>query len=239
MKVGLSIILGSMLLVVLEALASYFWSSNFWPSQVVARWGKAGIAFFAHGGMWGDFFLLPTLFAFIITRYGNGWSAEQIAIMGAIGVLVTTANHVQLILNQPVPDPLGWQQEKWSTPIALHFVYMSLYVALAGLFYFSSGVSVKAAVFVSVVLGIHMALGTHIPLGIVNRFMDWWWCPDFLSNPGLLWMQFGIWAVLAIFATVAAGWTAGFWVAGFGASYMILLLTFIGFGPPAISPYGS
>lgn len=237
MKIGLGIILGSMLLVVLEALASYFWNSNFWPSQVVARWGKAGIAFFAHGGMWGDFFLLPPLMAFIIVKYGDGWSMKLIVIMCAIGVVATTANHLNLILNQPVPDPLGWQQEKWSTPIALHFVYMSTYVALAGLFYYSPHVSVKAAVIVSVVLGIHMALGTHVPLGILNRFMNWSWCPDFLSNNGLLWMQLGIWVVLATFATVAAGWRAGLWVAGFGASYIALLMVFIQFGPPAIRPY--
>jgi hypothetical protein len=205
----------------------------------MARWGKSGIAFFAHGGMWGDFFLLPALFAFIITRYGAGWSTKQIALMGAIGFAVTLGNHLNLIANQPVPDPLGWQQEKWSTPIALHFVYMSIYVALAGLFYCYSDVSVKAAVFVSVVLGLHMSLGTHVPLGVVNRFANWSWCPDFLSNTGLLWMQVGIWAVLAVFATVAAGWRAGLWVAGFGVSYMALLLAFIHFGPPAIRPYGS
>lgn len=239
MKIGLGIILASMLLVVAEALASYHYASNFWPSQVMARWGKAGIAFFAHGGMWGDFFLLPLLMAIIVVTYGDTWTLKQVAIMGAIGIVVTTANHLNLILNQPVPDPLGWQGEKWSDPIALHFVYMSTYVALAGLFYFSPNVSVKAAVMVSVVLGIHMALGTHVPLGILNRFMNWSWCPDFLSNNGLLWMQLGIWVVLTTFATVAAGWRAGLWVIGIGSCFIELLLLFIRFGPPAIRPYGS
>lgn len=234
MKIGLGIVLASMLLVVVEGFASYHWSHNFWPSQVAARWSRTGISFFAHGGMWGDFLLLPALFAFIITRYGASWSLGQIALMAAIGVAVTLANHLLLIFTQVIPDPLGWKEEKWSTVIALHFVYMSTYVALAGLFYFSPGVSVKAAVVVSVVLGLHMAAGTHVPLGLMNLWQQWWWCPNsFLTNPVIPYLSAVIWVTLAIFATVAAGWRAGFWVAITGATLAGLVLSIIQAAPPA------
>lgn len=214
MKIGLGIIIGSMLLVVAEAFASYYLSSNFWPSQVMARWGKAGISFFAHGGMWGDLFLLPALMAAVVVKYGDGWTMKQVAIMAAIGVAITLGNHLLLISTQVVPDPMGWVGEKWSTVIALHFVYMSLYVALAGLFYFSPDVSVKAAVAVSVVLGIHMMAGTHIFLGLANlHWGPWSWCPQNFLHAGAAWMQLGIWLVLSVLATVAAGWRAGLSVA--------------------------
>lgn len=214
MKIGLGIIVASMLLVVLEALVSYYISNNFWPSQVMARWSKAGISFFAHGGMWGDLLLLPALMAAVVVKYGDGWTMKQIAIMAAIGVAITLGNHLLLIFTQVIPDPFGWKSEKWSTLIALHFVYMSIYVALAGLFYFSSGVSVKAAVAVSVVLGIHMMAGTHVFLGLANLYWGPWpWCPQTFLHAGVAWMQLGIWVLLSVLATVAAGWRAGLSVA--------------------------
>lgn len=229
MKIGLSIIFGSMLLVVAEALASYYLSQNFWPSQVMARWGKAGIAFFAHGGMWGDFFLLPALFAFIITRYSASWSPKMILIMTLVGIVITLGNHLVLIFTQTIPDPLGWKEEWWSVPIVLHFVYMSAYVALAGLFYFSPGVSLKAAVVVSVALGIHMAAGTHVFLGLVNLWGQWTWCPDFLASPVLPYMSAGIWIVLSLLATVAAGLQAGLSVAVVGVSLAVVVVSIIEF----------
>lgn len=216
MEIGICIILASMLLVVAEALASYYWSKNFFPSQVIARWGKTGIAFFAHGGMWGDIFLLPALFSFIIIRYSKTWSAKQIVIMGLVGFAVTLGNHLNLIRNQSIPDPLGWQKEKWSVPIALHFVYMTMYVALAGLFYFSPGVSTGAAIAVSAILGIHMAFGTHIPLGLLNLWKQWPWCPTSFLHARALRMQVGIWVALTIFSWIAAGWQAGLSVATIG-----------------------
>lgn len=232
MKIGLGIIIASMLLVVLEALASYSWGQNFWPDQVMARWGKTGISFFAHGGMWGDFFLLPALMAWVIVTYGSTWSTEMIMKMAAIGVLVTLGNHLILIFTQAIPDPLGWKEEKWSALIAMHFVYMSAYVALAGLFYFSPGVSVKAAVAVSVALGIHMAFGTHIPLGLLNLWYKWAWCPDFFSNnPGLPIMTAGIWITLAAFATVAAGWRAGLSVVIIASALAVVILGIINASP--------
>ncbi|MDD3530984.1 MAG: hypothetical protein PHV99_00060 [Candidatus Pacebacteria bacterium] len=224
MKIGLAVIAVSMLLVVVEGLFSYFVSGNFTPTQVIARWGKSGISFIAHGGMWGDFFLLPALFAFIITRYGASWNTKMIVIMVSIGVLVTLANHLMLISTQVVPDPLGWKGEKWSTVIALHFIYMSTYVALAGLFYFSPGVSVKAAIMVSVMLGVHMAFGTHVPLGLLNRWYQWVWCPDFIASPQLPYLTTVIWATLTSFAWYAAGWRAGVSVASIGATLAVAVV---------------
>ena len=227
MKIGLWITALSMLLVAVMAFVSYKWGHNFWPSQVMTRWGKAGIAFFAHGGMWGDFFLLPALFAFIITRYGANWTPKQIALMAAIGVAVTLGNHLLLIFTQTIPDPIGWKEEKWSALIAMHFVYMSTYVALAGLFYFSPNVSVGAAVGVSVVLGIHMALGTHVALGVINLWKQWAWCPDFLASPVLPYMTVSIWLTLSVFAAVAAGWRAGASVAAIGVSLATVVVLVI------------
>lgn len=234
MKIGLGIIFASMLLVVVEGFVSYYLSHNFWPSQVMARWGKAGISFFAHGGMWGDLFLLPALMAVIVVNYVDKWTAEQVIIMAVVGVAVTLGNHLMLIFTQETPDPLGWKQEKWSALIALHFVYMSTYVALAGLFFcYTPGVSVTAAVWVALILGIHMAFGTHVPLGMLNRFERWEWCPDFLSSPVLPYLSAVIWLALSALAWIATKeWHAGLIVGGIGSGLGLAVLVFSLTFPP-------
>jgi len=231
MKIGLGIIFGSMLVVALMGFTSY-WNGTFFPNQLIARFGKPGVSFFAHGGMWGDFFLLPTLFAIIIVLYGVTWEAGQIRQMLLIGIAITAAN--QLLCNQsPVPDVLGWQGEKFSATIALHFVYMSTYVALAGLFFcHTPGVSVTAAAWVAIILGIHMAFGTHVPLGMINRFAHWMWCQDFLSSPVLPYLSAVIWLGLSALAWIAAGWHAGLIVGGVGAGLGQLVWIFALTVPP-------
>jgi len=228
---GLYLLAGSMLLVIIEAFASYYLSNNFLPSQVLARWKKPGIAFLAHGGMWGDLFLLPPLMAWVIARHSSSWDVDDMLIIGSIGFLITLGNHILLITTQAVPDPLGWQQEKCSITIALHFVYMTLYVALVGLFYFSPNVGVRETVIVSVILGIHTTLGTHIVLGIVDRWMKWSWCPDFLASPILPYMTVGIWIILAVFAWFAAGWQAGVSVTMIAVGMEALILYIIQISP--------
>ncbi|MFZ3043907.1 MAG: hypothetical protein WA058_02235 [Minisyncoccia bacterium] len=183
--------------------------------------------------MWGDLFLLPALMAYVVVNYGDEWTAQQVVVMAIIGMAITLGNHLLLIFTQEILDPLGWKHERWSTLIALHFVYMSAYVALVGLFFFCSpGVSVVAAITVATILGVHMALGTHVPLGVMERWYQWDWCPDLLGNPGLPWMQLGLWVVLAMLAWYAAGWQAGLWVAAIAIALAGLVVRMI---PPTVA----
>lgn len=218
-------------------LTSYYVDHNFTWDQVLIRWGRDAIAMITHGGFWSDLIVLPVLAAWITANYGDTWDTELIHKMMAVGVGVALANHVLLMLTQVVPDPLGWKGEWWSMTIGIHSLFFAGFVGILGLFYFSPGVTVGAAVVVSIIVGLHIAFGTHILLGIVERFARWSYCPDFLSNNGLPWMWLGLWGVLAVFSTVAAGWRAGFWVMGIGVALVTLLLNFIRFGPPAIRPY--
>lgn len=223
MKVDLrSIIAFSFFLVVLEGIVSYFVEKNFLPSQVFARWGRNGIPLVAHGGFWGDLFILPPVFWYVVTRYGEGWSQRQIVVMVGIGFAITLANHINLMMNQTLPDPFGWKEERWSTLIALHFVYMTMYVALSGLFFFSSGkVPSTLAVLVGVALGLHMMLGTHVILGIVKRWTQWSWCPDFFANPQMPYVIIGIWVIVAILASIGAGWKAGVTIVGIVFGFLV------------------
>lgn len=229
LKAGVGLVLGSILWVLGEAWVAYSVTHNFSPEQVLTRWGRSGIPFGRHGGAMGDVLPLPLLGAWIVWQYGETWNKKLIGWLAVAGILITLGNHVNLILNQTVPDPFGWQGEKWSWLIAMHFVYMSVYIAIGGFFYFTpGGVSVAAAIWVSVIFGLHLAAGTHEPLALLNRWFQWDWCPPLQGSPGL---QAGIWLLLSGFATIAAGWRAGLAVGVFGGAFVTLLAFLIMVSP--------
>lgn len=228
MKIGHYVILLSVLLVLAEAKCS-FSRQTFLPTQVMARWRTPGIPLGCHGGFWGDLFLLPSFFWGVVNRHDDEWSLKQVITMGVIGFVITLANHLNLVTHQNVPDPYGWQKEKWSPVIALNFVYMTTYVALAGLFYFCSpSVSVFECVLISFVLGVHMTFGVHIPLGLLNLDKEFNWCPDLINPNKVLVMSLAIWVTLAMLSlsvSIEAAyhvWTFGIIIA---AALALLTLT--------------
>jgi hypothetical protein len=200
------------LLVAIEAFDSYK-QGMFWPAQVIAKWNRKGISFFAHAGMWSDLIILPFLFAYIVNAFGGEWTKDQMLLMGAVGTVIAGGNHLLLMFTQGVPDPIGWKKEWFSVTIVLHFFYMALLVAIVGLFYFYSVAGITAVVLVSLALGIHMTAGMHVFTGVLQRFVNLPNCPDFLANPQPLYMSAAVWIALAMLATHAAGLRAGLMVA--------------------------
>ena len=234
MATNAKVVLGSLLLMmVCEMLAAHH-SDWLTQKQVVARWGEIGIPFSIHGGVYGDVLILQYLAAWIIQCYWAGTSPKILAVAITIGIVLTVANGINLAINQHMPDPFGFSKEKFSLLVGLHAVYMITLIAVLGVFFFSNHVSIQAAIAVSIIVGLHVAFGMHIPIGIVNRLHPLEKCPDFLANPVLPWMWLFVWALLAGFSCKAAGWQAGAWVASIGTGLVSLLLLFVRFGPPAL-----
>ncbi len=223
-KIAVYVGIVSVIFVLAEAYTS-FKNKTFTPAQMLTRWNKPGIPFLWHGGMWGDIFILPPLMMFIIARYANEWNMNGIIMMMSIGVAITLANHLMLIFTQDTPDPLGWKKEKLSVTIALHFIYMSVYIALIGLFYFSSSADVTVTSIVSIVIGIHTMLGTHVVLSMANRLKKWVWCIDMLNHQ-LMIIQLMIWSILIVLSLISSGWQAADIVAIAGA---VLAIAIVGF----------
>lgn len=222
MKVGLGLylfFLASQLAVAFEAIDS--WRSKiFLPSQMLARYRRPGINFLTHGGMWLDMFLLPALLTYMLAHSGD-WSVGRDWLIILIGIGMTAANHV-LLMNNERPDPLGCADLKWSPAIAVHAVYMAAYIAIIGHFYFNTvGASSLAVAMVSILLGIHVAAGTHVFLGLAHLVYRWEWCPDPLADKALPIMNGAIWLLLTAFAWHAGGFRAGYLVALSGLAFGI------------------
>ncbi len=226
MEIGLGIILfffASQSAVVIEAIDS--WHSNiFLPSQMMAQYGRPGINFLTHGGMWSDMFLLPYLLCYMLL-YSGKWDLSRDWLPIAIGIAMAVGNQI-LLNNSTRPDPLGSVDLKWSVAIAVHSVYMAAYIAVIGHFYFNTDVSSEATIVVSILLGVHVAAGTHVFLGMANLLGHWDWCPALLSDPNLPYMSAGVWALLAVLAWYAGGMQAGLTVAATGSILASVVLTF-------------
>lgn len=213
-------------IVLLQVPASYFLSKNWSPDQILNVWKGVGVPLKYHLGWWGDLIVLPATFSWAFYKYGDTWDWKLIGIMLCIGVAFNLSNHLGLIFGQTFIDPYGSPKEKWSMVIALHFVYASTYIALVGLFYFSTGVTFWEVVGISIIVGVHTMCGMHIPLGMLNEHFNWIWCPTtLLTNNVLPYMQAGIWLILAGFATYAAGPWAGLLVVTAGAALGLAIVT--------------
>jgi hypothetical protein len=216
----LVVLIGFLLVVVegIDALDRKF----FWTIDVIRKFGKPGIGFANHLGLWSDLAVLPLLCGYIVNRFGDTWSWKRMGFFLGVGFVITLGNHINLIMNQVRPDILGCVGEKWSLTIAVHFIYMTCTIAIVGLFYFSPGVTFKEAVAVSVIMGLHCMLGTHIPLGLANL---WWHLPSQptdLLHARVFYMSGGLWVVFAILAGIAAGFPGGYLTALIGAFALIL-----------------
>lgn len=235
MKVGFGLyafFLLSQLAVVVEAIDS--WRSRiFLPSQMMARYYRSGINFLTHGGMWGDMFLLPPMLCYMLGHTG-AWSVHHDWPFALVGTGLTMLNHV-LLTNNEQPDPFGFLDLRSSPAITVHAVYMAVYLTIIGRFYVNPvDVNPTAIATLSILLGIHVAAGTHIFLGMANLVYRWRWCPDILANPAVWAMNAGTWVVLAVLATYAGGWLAGLYTIGAGCILAVLVVGFVRVMPPLV-----
>ena len=157
--------------------------------------GRRGLPFIAHGGMWGDIFIISPLVGLIVGTYGGNWTLVQIVTMLIIAMMLSGVMHWTYV-QTPFPDSLAWKGEGITTAGWLHVVYMGAAFAIIGLLYFCTPNPNQALVLLTgLSLGVHVVVGTHIPLGVFNEFEPMEWFPDFL-NPPTGYVVLGAWGVL-------------------------------------------
>lgn len=134
---------------------------TFLPLQMRALYGPKGLAFFAHGGMHGDFFILPPLLGYIAYRYSESWPAWSSPVAFLLALVVSKAMH-RVWLKNPIPDALvgnngltevGQIHQWWYMPEALTVIF---------LFYGATPhPSERMLQLVAAALTVHVFLGTH------------------------------------------------------------------------------
>ncbi len=196
----------SVLVVLVEATLAYF-DGMFLPSQMVlVRKYPVGLPFVAHGGMWGDLFLISP-FVYMIGKYRNEGSFTAMLCMFAIGLISSGAMHGFVYTQGELPDSLASARQGLTPAGWFHLFYFGAVVGLLLLFYFWSKPVGEDLMIVSVFLTIHLLLGNHVGLKLVNSRFHFPWCPPF-STSSFVTVMVG--DVLLVGATTYAGgiWTA-------------------------------
>lgn len=156
------------------------------PAQMLAQGYQKGLPFLAHGGMWGDLLLFGPIMAYVIGFHRDDIDWQDLKIMLPIGFAMSCAMH-WVYTKTDFPDSLAWVGGPVMGLTAagiLHLIYMGVGFAIVGMFLFSSpSIHPIEYLVVAILLGVHIAVGNHLVLGVLNEVHHWSWCPEFLRKP--------------------------------------------------------
>ncbi len=194
----LKVLAGGESLVALQGLFSWF-DGMLTPAQMRASGYDKGLPFLCHGGMWGNVFIISPLVAATMALYGAAWSSYNVVMAAFAGFVCSILMHLTY-LGAKYPEA-HVQFGKLTAAGYFHVFYMA--AAFAALFLLYFGTSPLSPPWflwmVSALLVIHVAVGTHVVLGIVKPT---WYAGDPLHS---LW---DTWIPVAATAVLTFGWTA-------------------------------
>jgi hypothetical protein len=171
-------------------------------AQMQGRGVNLGLPFAWHFGMWGDVFIVSPLAAYVTGRLSSTWRLRWILLSLALGMAAAIA----MSWSYTLPDFQEAHVQGHSlTPAgAVHVVYMALALAVFTQFlFFTENVSPRLLLVASVLLVVHVFLGTHMALGLLHLAMplDWYpaqplksiigWSIIATVGGGLLWRNAG------------------------------------------------
>jgi hypothetical protein len=163
------------LLVLIQALFAYL--DHFFTVTQMTQSGVAhGLPFLWHFGMWSDFFIVSPLAAYLIGRYFDQWQGSRILLSMIIGFASSSALHWTYTFSA---TPEAHVQNQHLTQAGIvHFLYMGLGIAafLQALF-FTPLISPRVLRWTTLILALHVILGTHMVLGVVSALSPQVWYP--------------------------------------------------------------
>lgn len=162
-----------------------------------------GLPFVWHFGMWGDVFIVSGLAAYVIDRYSHDWRVRWILLSLALG-FISAALFSWTYTFSVMPE--AHVQDHCLTAAGVgHLFYMAITLSVfIQFFFFTEHISAQLLRTVSVLLFVHVFLGTHMVLGILNAVfsLDWYpaqplksvfgWMTVAALALGLIWRNFGI-----------------------------------------------
>lgn len=162
-------------LVAVQALLAY--QDRFLTvAQMQQRGVAQGLPFAWHFAMWSDLTIISPLAAYLVGRYCRSWTPLRMLTSLGIGLGASIALHV-LYLSSGLPEahvqnhaltPAGW----------VHAIYMSVATALFVQFlFFTEDVAQSILGIVSILLLIHVFIGNHMLLGLINLIAPHDWYP--------------------------------------------------------------
>jgi len=145
-------------------------------SQMQGRGVNLGLPFAWHFGMWGDLFIISPLAAYVMGRFSSTWRLRWILLSLALGIAAAIAMSWSYTL--PDIQEAHVQSHRLTPAGAVHLVYMALALAVFTQFlFFTENVSSRLLRVASVLLVVHVFLGTHMALGLLQFVIPLDWYP--------------------------------------------------------------
>jgi hypothetical protein len=162
-----------------------------------------GLPFLAHTGMWSDVTLFAALMATIVTLYAPQWKIWQWGVALLVGIAVSATMHWGLYVHGSIPEAHVRDGMLTSAGV-IHVFYMAIGFAVVILFYTcTTNLTPIIVSWVSVLLGVHVIIGTLVPLKIWAKLAHPVWYPEQLI--------FDIVTLCTIFGTAVIIWVASLW----------------------------
>jgi hypothetical protein len=162
-------------LVVLQAWLAY--RNHFLSVSQMQEGGvNFGLPFVWHFGMWSDVFIVSPLAAYVMGRFSSSWRVRWILLslaLGIVGSIVMSWSYTLSDLQE------AHVQNHRLTPAGVaHGVYMALALAIFTQFlFFTQNASSRLLRVVSTLLVLHVFIGTHMMLGLLNLATPLKWYP--------------------------------------------------------------
>ena len=162
-------------LVAVQALLAY--QNNFLTVSQMQQWGVAqGLPFVWHFGMWGDFFIISPVAAYVIGRYFVRWRLHWILVSLAIGFI--TASVFSWVYTSSGMPEAHVQNHHLTAAGVVHLIYMAIAIAVFIQFLlFTKDISALELRVISLLLLAHVFFGTQMALGILNSARPLVWYP--------------------------------------------------------------
>ena len=165
-------------------------------TQMTGRGISHGLPFIWHFGMWGDIIVISPLAAIVVGIFWSDWSTRSLMFSLAIGLSIaisfswsyTLSNGYDAFVQQHRLTPSGW----------LHLLYMSLcFCVFAQLYLFTTAASENFIKLSGILIVIHVFLGTHMMLGLLQKFVAFPWYSDHPLQSANGWAVIGVVTLLA------------------------------------------
>jgi len=170
-------------LVAFQAFSAY--EDHFLTVAQSGRGISQGLPFIWHFAMWSDFFVISSVAAYVIGCTFSHWRWRWIWVSLAIGIVSALIMNLLYTLSNM---PEGHVQNHRLTNAGIaHLIYMIIATAVFVQFLcFTSNVSQRLLRIVSVLLFVHVFIGTHMVLGIIKLYhpLDWYPVQPLESYPG-------------------------------------------------------
>jgi hypothetical protein len=141
-----------------------------WQVRAQAHPPAKFMTFGQYGGMWGDFFIVNPVAAYILDVYGRSWSGPVLSSVFTI-IMLAGAFLIVRLLPQSHNMPSPFARDGFVTSAgAVHYIYFTVGMTVVFMFYLftpAAGASATEVVTITILLIVHWGLSVLQPLYVV------------------------------------------------------------------------